>query len=371
MRKIFGLGRNKVGPPSGPSSNHGEIRVGPEGEAGDSAFLQPWYHIREKDLSKIHQAASAGDLAKLEWILSLKKKALDARDRKKRTALHLACANGYPKVVTILVDRKCKLNVPDSKKRTALIKAVQCQKEECAIILLERGADPNHSDVYGNTALHYAVYHENLSITEKLLSHGANIEAINKDHLTPLLLAVSGKKEEMVEFLVKKNANVNAVDKMKSIHHQTSEYKEEKIPDNPSQNNNAVDGISEDHTIRIYSNMGIDDLRPTSYGEDFSVNTKDVPQRSLTNLITASQRSGENLEAKYCTVRTDDGFVFEDKICDHQNEDVFESFPTTSAKVQGFSHPSFPSPEARLKPSFPSLENCGLTEVSNLSFVYQ
>uniref|UniRef100_A0A8C8ZR11 Ankyrin repeat domain-containing protein 26 n=1 Tax=Prolemur simus TaxID=1328070 RepID=A0A8C8ZR11_PROSS len=180
MRKIFCFWRNKVGLPSGPSSNHGKTRVGLEGEAGDSAILQPWYHIQEKDLSKIHQAASAGDVAKVERILSLKKKALDARDRKKRTALHLACASGYPKVVTILVDRKCKLNVPDSKKRTALIKAVQCQKEECASILLERGADPNHSDVYGNTALHYAVYHGNLSITEKLFSHGANIEAINK-----------------------------------------------------------------------------------------------------------------------------------------------------------------------------------------------
>ncbi|XP_045391915.1 ankyrin repeat domain-containing protein 26-like [Lemur catta] len=115
--------------------------------------------------------------------------------------------------------------------------------------------------------------------------------------------------------------------------------------------------------------MGIDDLRPTSYGEDFSVNTKGVPQRSLTNLITASQRSRKNLEAKYCTVRTDDGIVFEDKICDHPNEDVLESFPTTSAKVQGFSHPSFPSPDAPLKPSFPSLENCGLTEVLFQHFV--
>ncbi|XP_075849535.1 putative ankyrin repeat domain-containing protein 26-like protein [Microcebus murinus] len=220
MKKTFSFGGDKGAPPSGPCSSWGKTRVGLEGQAGDSAFLQPCYHIRKKDLGKIHQAAGAGDVAKVEQVLSLKKKVLDARDRQKRTALHLACANGHPKVVTILVDRKCKLNVPDSKKRTALIKAVQCQEEECATILLEHGADPNHSDVYGNTALHYAVYHENTSITEKLLSHGANIEAINKfavlqDHLTPLLLAISGKKEEMIDFLVKKNANVNAVDKMK------------------------------------------------------------------------------------------------------------------------------------------------------------
>ncbi|XP_012508562.1 PREDICTED: putative ankyrin repeat domain-containing protein 20A5 [Propithecus coquereli] len=180
MKNIFCFGGDKGRPPSGPCGSHGKTGVGPEGEAGDSAFLQPWYHSRKRDLDKIHQAACAGDVAKVEQILSLKRKVLDGRDRKKRTALHLACANGHPEVVTILVDRKCKLNVPDSEKRTALIKAVQCQEEECATILLEHGANPNHSDIYGNTALHYAVYHEDTSITEKLLSHGANIEAVNK-----------------------------------------------------------------------------------------------------------------------------------------------------------------------------------------------
>nr|XP_012619937.1 ankyrin repeat domain-containing protein 26-like isoform X2 [Microcebus murinus] len=361
MKKIFCFWGDQGAPPSRPCSGRGQTRVGLQGQAGDSAFLQPRYHIRKKDLGKIHQAARAGDVAKVEQVLSLKKKVLDARDRQKRTALHLACASGHPKVVTILVDRKCKLNVPDSEKRTALIKAVQCQEEECATVLLEHGADPNRSDVCGNTALHYAVYHENTSITEKLLSHGANIEAINKDHLTPLLLAISGKKKEMIEFLVKKNANINAVDKIKSIHLQASEYKE-KIPDNLSQNSNPVDGISEDSTVRISTNLGIDDSWPTSDSEDFSVDKKDISEPNLTNLTTTSQQSRKNLEAKYATVRTYNENVFEDKISDQPNEDLFECVPATSAEVQGFLNPSFLPPELHQKPSFQSLENCGLTK---------
>lgn len=39
-----------------------------------------------------------------------------------RTALHLACANGHPEVVTLLVERKCHLNLCDHENRTALMK---------------------------------------------------------------------------------------------------------------------------------------------------------------------------------------------------------------------------------------------------------
>lgn len=39
-----------------------------------------------------------------------------------RTALHLACANGHPEVVTLLTDNKCELNYGDNDDRTALIK---------------------------------------------------------------------------------------------------------------------------------------------------------------------------------------------------------------------------------------------------------
>ncbi|XP_045392625.1 ankyrin repeat domain-containing protein 26-like [Lemur catta] len=95
-----------------------------------------------------------------------------------------------------------------------------------------------------------------------------------------------------------------------------------------------------------------------------SVDTKDVSEPNLTNLTTASQQSRKNLEAKYATVRTGKGNVFEDKISDHPKEDVFECFPTTSGKVQGFLNPSFPPPEPQRKPSSGSLENCGLTKAS-------
>ncbi|XP_008062729.1 ankyrin repeat domain-containing protein 26 isoform X2 [Carlito syrichta] len=356
MKKIFS---KKGESPLGSFTRLRRSGPGVSCQHGDSAYSPPGYHIRDRDLGKIHKAAGSGNVAKVQQILLLRKNGLNDKDKMNRTALHLACANGHPEVVTLLVDRKCQLDVCDSENRTALIKAVQCQEEECATILLEHGADPNLMDVHGNTALHYAVYNEDLSIAAKLLSYDANIEVKNKDDLTPLLLAVNGKNQQIVEYLIKKKANMKAVDKLESKRQLISEYKEE-MPKNPSQNSNSVDESSEDSLSRLSGKPGIDDSWPTSDDEDFDFDTKNVPKPSLTKLMTASQQSRKSLEAKCDIVRTENRTSFEDRNYDSENEDV-ESL-STSVKLQGFSHPTCPSPDPLLKPSLKSLENPVLTK---------
>ncbi|KAK2094838.1 hypothetical protein P7K49_026254 [Saguinus oedipus] len=274
----------------------GKNNVGTWGDHDDSAFREPRYHVRREDLGKLHRAAWWGKVPRADLIVMLRGPGVNKRDKKKRTALHLACANGNPEVVKLLLDRQCDLHVLDSKKRTALIKAVQCQEDECVLMLLEHGTDPNIPDVYGNTALHYAVYNEDKLLAKALLLYGADTESANKrpdlirmailntkNHgiikntdrnssgLTPLLLGVHGQKEQMVKFLIKKKANLNALDRFGSIvsillqqdvdvfsqdasgwtaedyavssHHDTicqllSDYKEKQVSKNSSQNNN-------------------------------------------------------------------------------------------------------------------------------------
>ncbi|XP_078208630.1 POTE ankyrin domain family member A-like [Callithrix jacchus] len=191
----------------------GKNNVGAWGDHDDSAFREPRYHVRREDLGKLHRAAWWGKVPRADLIVMLRGPGVNKRDKKKRTALHLACANGNPEVVKLLLDRQCDLHVLDSKKRTALIKAVQCQEDECALMLLEHGTDPNIPDVYGNTALHYAVYNEDKLLARALLLCGANTESANKSGLTPLLLGVHRQKEQMVKFLIKKKANLNALDR--------------------------------------------------------------------------------------------------------------------------------------------------------------
>ncbi|XP_031300507.2 ankyrin repeat domain-containing protein 26 isoform X2 [Camelus dromedarius] len=358
MKKIFHFGSRKGESPLGSSTSPGR-------DSRSSGNSPPRYHIRDKDLKKIHKAASVGDVARVQQILLLRKNGLNDRDKMNRTALHLACANGHSAVVTLLVERRCQLNLYDNENRTALMKAIQCQEEACVTILLEHGADPNLTDGSENTALHYAVLAENTSIAAKLLSYNANIEARNKDDLTPLLLAVSENKQQMAEFLVKKEANIHAANKVKSNHQLISKYKEEKRPKTPSQNSNPedlVDESSEDDSLSRLSNKpDIDDSWPSSDDEDLDFAPKNVQKPSLTKLIYACQQSRKNIEATYDVLRPGTSTFFEDNNSDSKNEDVVGTFPKPSVKVPGCSHPACPSPEPLQKP-LKSLAGLGLTK---------
>ncbi|XP_074127160.1 uncharacterized protein LOC141544661 isoform X5 [Sminthopsis crassicaudata] len=202
--KLFHFGKKKQFPP-GPS-----IKL-PMFFGFQKSLYIPGYMIQSKDLRKIHKAALAGKVAKVQYRLLLGKNSVNDQDKKKRTCLHLACVTGHLDVVSLLVERKCKLDLLDQDRRTPLMKAIQCQQEECATILLEHGADPNIGD-NNNNALHYVAYFQNIDIAAKLLRYKADIEAKNKEGLTPLFFAVRANKCDMADFLLKNGANVNALD---------------------------------------------------------------------------------------------------------------------------------------------------------------
>ncbi|XP_078424145.1 ankyrin repeat domain-containing protein 26 isoform X8 [Cetorhinus maximus] len=169
------------------------------------------YELKEKDLGKLHKAASTGDLPKLRQLI--KKNDVNQLDKENRAPLHLACASGHAEAVAFLVENKSKLNICDNDNRSPLMKAVQCQQERCAVVLLSHNADPNLVDINGNTALHLAALIPNISLVIHLVEHEAHMNARNKDGYTPLLLAVIENHQEIVEFLLKEGADVNAKDK--------------------------------------------------------------------------------------------------------------------------------------------------------------
>ncbi|XP_039664184.1 LOW QUALITY PROTEIN: ankyrin repeat domain-containing protein 26 [Perca fluviatilis] len=195
MKKIFSFTKKKK-QPSGTPDNGSVLSVG--------------YELKEKDLGKVHKAASVGDLAKLKQLA--KKNDINQLDKENRTALHIACAIGHVEVVQFLVESKAKLNLCDNQNRSALMKAVQCQHERCVSILVENHAEPNLVDINGNTALHLAANIPSISTTVLLLEHGADINAQNKEGFTPLTVSVREDHIEMAEFLLKEGASVNFMD---------------------------------------------------------------------------------------------------------------------------------------------------------------
>ncbi|XP_055480022.1 ankyrin repeat domain-containing protein 26-like [Psammomys obesus] len=172
----------------------------------------PRYLTGYTPVKKIHKAASMGDIIQVQRMLEFGDVNVNVTDRKKRTALHYACAHGQSEMASLLLWYDCNIEARDRDESTALIKATQRQHEECVRILLEKGADPNTVDAYQNAALHYAVYNNNPSIAAKLLAFSANIEVKTKNGYTPLILAVLENKQEMVRLLVQSAADVNAQD---------------------------------------------------------------------------------------------------------------------------------------------------------------
>ncbi|XP_069085000.1 ankyrin repeat domain-containing protein 26 isoform X11 [Pleurodeles waltl] len=200
MKKILNFAKRKRG--ASPSAS----------ETG-SLTSAAGYELRDRDLSKLHRAACAGDLSKLRQLC--KKHDPNQQDKERRTPLHLACVNGHPELVTYLVENQSKINLCDSDARSPLMKAVQCQQERCATILLEHDADTNLMDINGNTALHLSALIPSVSLAAQLLEHGAHIDAQNKEGCTPLLLAIAENHQDMVDFLLKQGADINAKDKSK------------------------------------------------------------------------------------------------------------------------------------------------------------
>ncbi|XP_018108056.1 ankyrin repeat domain-containing protein 26 isoform X2 [Xenopus laevis] len=198
MKKIFGFGKKKKRDPSPNTSDAGSV-------------LSLGYELKDKDLSKLHRAASTGDVSKIKQLI--KKQDTNQLDKENRTPLHIACANGHLDAVKLLLESKSKLNLCDNDNRSPLLKAIQCQQESCAAVLLEHNADPNLVDINGNAALHLAALIPSVSIAKQLLEHGANINATNKEGCTPLILAVTENNDEIVEFLLKEGADVNACDR--------------------------------------------------------------------------------------------------------------------------------------------------------------
>ena len=77
IKKIFGFGSKKGVLPFGSSINL--VR-----DSGHGINFQPRYHIRDKDLRKIHKAAIVGNVAKVQHVLLFGKNGLNDRDKMKR-----------------------------------------------------------------------------------------------------------------------------------------------------------------------------------------------------------------------------------------------------------------------------------------------
>ncbi|XP_006859423.1 PREDICTED: LOW QUALITY PROTEIN: ankyrin repeat domain-containing protein 7 [Chrysochloris asiatica] len=167
-KKVFSFWRRKVESHSCAS----DLQIGP---------AQPGYNLRTRDLKKLHKAVSVGDLEKVQKYLQLKKHDVNIRDKEHRTPLHLACASGYPNIVSVLIEKQCKINVQDRENRspldgyTPLLLAITENNAEMVEFLLKKGADVNASDNSQRTALMIALSDEPTNLVSVILQQDVDL----------------------------------------------------------------------------------------------------------------------------------------------------------------------------------------------------
>jgi uncharacterized protein len=125
---------------------------------------------------------------------------VNARNKRRETALIVAAARGHADVVKLLLDNGANINAKDESGRCALKHAVWLQGHaEVVKVLLDRGADVNAGN---RTVLIHAAQRGHFEIVKLLLERGADVNAMNSRGQTALSLA-GGKDVEEIQKLLK------------------------------------------------------------------------------------------------------------------------------------------------------------------------
>jgi ankyrin repeat protein len=198
----------------------------------------------------IHEAATKGDLKKVQAILASDPKAFSAQDKNGDTPLHLAALHGQDKVVQALLDAGADpnaknhygafgptelanqlatanthtdpvglLNVQGNQVTGTMNGYTPLHLAEFSInhkkivqMLVAKGANVNDQAGSGATPLYFAVLRDQKDDAEFLLAHGANPNLADAYQNSILDLALRMQFGSMIELLVNKGADVNFVD---------------------------------------------------------------------------------------------------------------------------------------------------------------
>jgi ankyrin repeat protein/beta-lactamase regulating signal transducer with metallopeptidase domain len=192
----------------------------------------------------IHDAAKAGDLAKVKALLKEDPHLVFSKDNDGSTPLHGAVSNGHKGVVDLLIAKGAGVNTKDNYGETPLrIAAIHGRKDimelliakgakvnavnghiaplhdaasfghkDVVELLIAKGAYVNAKDYNGETPLHSATQNGHMDIMELLLANKAEVNAKDNDNRTPLHDAARYGYADEVELLLTKGAKVNARD---------------------------------------------------------------------------------------------------------------------------------------------------------------
>ncbi|VDI67913.1 Hypothetical predicted protein [Mytilus galloprovincialis] len=148
--------------------------------------------------------ATCGGSVKLVETLLTKEVDVNVVDMQGRTALLIACEEGYTNIVKLLIDKKADINKVDKIGSTPLHAACYAGINDIVQILINNLADVNMLDKYRETPLHKSCRKGYVNVIQTLLANGADKNKANRDGYTPGDLAeTKGKLADinMLKFL--------------------------------------------------------------------------------------------------------------------------------------------------------------------------
>ena len=179
-----------------------------------------------KESIALHEAAAAGDLAKIQELLSESPKQIDSADSNGMTPLMYTALNGHFDATIFLLEEGAKLFPENNDHETALDLAKKGSNESVVEIIMshikddffshsfssssawtvnnfvQKGLDINTTNKNGDTVLHLLAKNNGAKVCAQALEKGSDINAQNNDGNTPLHLAISGGPNEVTGSMI-------------------------------------------------------------------------------------------------------------------------------------------------------------------------
>jgi ankyrin repeat protein len=164
--------------------------------------------------AEIHQAAEAGDLAKVRALVEGDPALVKARDENGRMPLHWAARGGHLDVLRYIVEKGADLNALDNNGVAPLHTLAGSGQTEAARLLIEKGADIDIKNPVKQTPLNLAAEYGQEEMVKLLIENGANIENKHAYGRTPLVGAAREHGNiNVIRMLLDAGADVNSSDK--------------------------------------------------------------------------------------------------------------------------------------------------------------
>ena len=157
----------------------------------------------------IHEAAKAGDIARLKALLAKDAKLIESRDERGMTPLHHAVAEKRPAAIELLLASGVDVQSQDAEKNTPLHLAARIGDAASVKRLLTAGADPKAREMRGRTALFLNCnWGNDLETARLLITAGSDVNDVSPRGENILLATLYYGKKEIIELLLDSGARL-------------------------------------------------------------------------------------------------------------------------------------------------------------------